>query len=361
MKRRRRAKMGGGPIYFLKEGIKNIFLNGFMSFAAVSIITICLLVVGCFTLTAYNAKIQIQKEVEKSEVQIFIEEEYLMYTILDYVEVLGTVEDEESEDAEETDSLESATQEDVEIAESMNSEQIAFVNSFLNSEKSSEDYIDIELQILKISDVSDVTFVSKEEALANYKETLGEEGFILEGFEDDNPLRDGYTVHLGSIAFVDDVTDALNEIEGISYVSSRNETYQALFNIEKGFNVVAAVSLAAFGCISIFIISNTVKLAMFARREEISIMKMIGAKDAFIKWPFIIEGLVLGLVAAGAAFGITWLLYIETIEFASDFIGFVDIVQFELILEYVLYSYLGVGSVIGIFGSLFTIRKFLNV
>lgn len=382
MKRRIRAKTGGNPWYFLKEGVLNIFLNGFMSFAAISIIMVCLLVVGCFVLTAYNAQIQIATEVEKSEIMIFIEDDFLLATIQDELDNLKTTssvvldeEDENSDDDENSDEDETSDEEDEDLEEyeieedtlslteedALNLAQMAYISAFMNEPKDQLTYIEIESRILQVIDVASVTYVSKEEALQAYKEQLGDVSFIVEGFENDNPLRDGFIVHLNSLQFVDEVTLGLNLIEGVAEVSSRNETYKALYNIEKGFNIMSVIFLLAFGAISIFIISNTVKLALFARKEEIAIMKMIGAKNAFIKWPFIIEGLLLGVIASLVAFGFTWYLYVEAITFASEFIGFVSIIPFEVVRMRVFYSYLAIGSIIGTFGSLFTIRKFLDV
>ena len=302
MKKKNKAKTGGGLVFFFKEGMSNIRVNGFMSFAAISIITICILIVGSFSLTSLNVKKEIAKQVDQSEIMVFIDKEF-----------------------------------------------------------ESEDYSNVEHKMLQIKDVKSVTFISKEQGFEEYKNELGDDAFILDIFENDNPVNDGYIINLETLDYVDTVTEELNKIEEIDTVSASNDTYKALNKIQKGVDVVSIVLFASFGFVSIFIISNTIKLAMFARREQIAIMKMIGATDAFIRWPFIIEGLILGVFSSLLAFGGTWILYNETIVFAQDFIGFLEVVPFDAIKLYVLGAFLAIGSIIGVSGSMLTIRKFLDV
>ena len=296
-----RAKTGGGFVFFLKEGLSNLRVNGFMSFAAISIIALCILIVGSFGLTAININKEIVSIRNDSQIMVFIHEDH--------------------------------------------------------EDKS----VEIEKEIEKITDISEIEFVSKEKALDDYKLSLGDDAIALEGLENDNPLRDGFTLHLSTLDNIDSVTDKLSSITGIDKVSSQNETFKALSSVEKGFNVVALVLLIALGSISIFIISNTVKLAMFARRSEISIMKMIGATDGFIRWPFVAEGLVLGVVGAIMAFFLQWFFYNEFAIVINQYIGFVELIEFMDIAKYTLVAFLCSGILIGVSGSTLTIRKFLDV
>lgn len=298
---RNRAKTGGSLLFFMKEGITNIFVNGFMSFAAISIIGICILIVGTCGLVTLNINQEIDAIKNESQIMIFI--------------------DNESEDA----------------------------------------YLDIYKELDAIEDISNIIFVTKEEALESYKESLGENSFALEGLENDNPLRDGYTIYLGSLDNIDQVTEQLWKIDGVANVSSENDTFKALNNIQKAFNIISLVLIVSLGGIAIFIISNTVKLAMFNRRGEISIMKMIGATDAFIRRPFIIEGMILGVLGSGLAFLAQWLVYNEFAFVINEYIGFVSVIEFISIRDYVLGVFLAIGTIIGVLGSTLTIRKFMDV
>lgn len=134
-----------------------------------------------------------------------------------------------------------------------------------------------------------------------------------------------------------------------------------LMQIQNVFNIVALAMVVGLAVISIFIISNTVKLAMFARREEISIQKIVGATNWFIRWPFVIEGMVLGLLAGGLAFLAQWGLYTELHGIVSGVIPYFQIVPFESVRWLVLGVYCGAGVLFGIGGSVTSIRKFMNV
>lgn len=296
-----RPRTGGSLLFFIKEGLNNIFVNGFMSFAAISIISICILIVGTSGLVTVNINNEINAMKDESQVMIFIDKD---------MEHL---------------------------------------------------YLQIYNELETIQDISSIVYVTKEEALESYKERLGENSVALEGLEKDNPLRDGYTLYLGSLDNVDYVTQRLEEIEGIANVSSENDTFKALNNIQKAFNVISVVLIISLGAIAIFIISNTVKLAMFNRRGEIAIMKMIGATDGFIRRPFVIEGMILGLLGAFMAFFGQWFVYSKFDSVVNEYIGFVSIIGFEQISQQVFSVFLIAGVVIGISGSTLTIRKFMDV
>lgn len=300
-KKIKRARTGGGPIFFFKEGFKNILVNGFMSFAATSVIAICIIIIGCMALATLNVREEIKKEVDDSQILIFIESTF------------------------------------------------------------EEDYEIIEKQIKNINTITNFEYTSKEEALENYKLQLGDEAVALEGLENDNPLRDGYIIYLDNLDEINNVTESLSNIDGIANVSSKNDTLTALNNVQKGFDLASIILFLIFMGLSIFIISNTVKLALYARQDEIAIMKMIGATDAFVRWPFIFEGLILGIVASLVAYCGIFAIYHEFITFAGEFIGFFDIISFDSVSRYVLIGCLSIGSVIGVSGSIFTIRKFLKV
>ncbi len=302
---RTRAKIGGNPFYFAKEGFKNIIANGFMSFAALSIIALCILIVGCFGLISLNIEHTIQTIKDESQVRVFIEEDYTL---------------------------------------------------------ENEDYFALEEELTAISGVSHLEYLSKEQSIEDFRETLGTNDYMLEGFEGaENPLRDGYIVFIEQIEDIDNITNELAEIKGIGHVQSDNEVLTGLSDLESGMRIISMALMIALGFVGIFIISNTVKLAMYSRREEIAIMKMIGAKNAFIVWPFIFEGMILGLIGSIIAFGVQWLIYLEFINISATYLGFVEIISFESILYYVLGAFLIVGTLMGILGSTLTIRKFLNV
>lgn len=153
----------------------------------------------------------------------------------------------------------------------------------------------------------------------------------------------------------------LQQIPGVGDTNSKKEFSDKLIQIRKVVNAICYTLVAMLGAVSIFIISNTVKLAMFARREEIGIMRMVGATNHFIRTPFIVEGLVLGEVAAGLAYGLEFLVYDYIAEHLVNATGLMEMVQFADFAWPLLAIMLAAGLVLGVGGSVLTIRKFLKV
>jgi cell division transport system permease protein len=289
--------------YFIKEGFGNIFLHGFMSFAAVSIIAACLLITSCVTLIAVNIDIKIKDLQAESEIVVFIDE---------------------------------------------------------NVPRSAAQAL--ESRLLEIDNIHSAEFLTKEEELDQYREQLDENASLLDGFDDtNNPLRDSYHIRLKNIEQMESTVDEIRQIQEIKNIRVDEDTVSMLVKIRKVFEIVSLVLVAALGGISLFIISNTVKLALFARREEIAIMKMVGATNWFIRWPFIIEGFVIGVMGSIIAFFAQWGIYYKLSDVVSTTIGVFSLVEFRTILTPVLGIIVLAGALIGVLGSALTIRKFLDV
>ena len=150
-------------------------------------------------------------------------------------------------------------------------------------------------------------------------------------------------------------------MEGIGNAVANEEVVARLIQIQRMFHAISVTLIVALGLISIFIIANTVKLAMLARRREISIQKMVGATNWFIRWPFVIEGLVLGLVAGGIAFGLEWALYDQLSDFILGNLPQFTMARFQELMFYVMGVFGGAGVIVGVCGSSLTIRRFMDV
>ena len=150
----------------------------------------------------------------------------------------------------------------------------------------------------KIDGINKVTYVSKEDALNQVKEKLKNKQNLLAGWDEDNPFRASYYVTLTDLSQNNAVQEQINKIENVAEISSKNDTINGLISVANVVRVISITILTMLVIISIFIISNTIKLAVHARRKEISIMKYVGATDGFIRWPFIVEGIIIGLLAA---------------------------------------------------------------
>ncbi len=288
--------------YYIKEGVSSIFTRGFMSFASVCITVACLIVMGSFSLVALNVNEIIRDFEEENIVLAFVDETY-------------------------TD------------------EQAAAV----------------ETKILNVAHVVDVKFISKEDAYSSFTSKYEDSSLFAD--LDATVLRDRYAVYLDDVEFTADVQHALKNIEGIANVSAN-------LDIAEGFitarNIVGAVSLvlvAILVVVSLFIMSNTVKLTTFDRREEIAIMKMVGATNSFIRWPFVFQGFILGMLGSLIAFVAQWGVYelVSDLIAANNTIAFISVVPFAAVSIPLLVIFLIIGFAVGVGGSALAIKNYLKV
>jgi cell division transport system permease protein len=289
--------------YYISEGFHSIFTHGFMSFAAVCMIVACLIIMGSFTLLAVN---------------------------LD--NMLGDLENE--------------------------NEMLVYVDDSLNEEQARA----LQPKLAQVDNVSQLTFVTREAALEDFRSKRESNADLLDDLPDDT-LRDRYRVHVVDIERMAQTKEALEDVEGVAWV-------RAAIEIADGFvlvrNIATGVALALVGVllvVSLFIIANTIKLATFYRREEIAIMKMCGATDGFIEWPFVVEGMILGLTGAFIAFFVQWGLYqlVAKLAVQGNGLSLVTMISYTSMSTTILAVFCGVGAVIGVGGSLLAIRKFLQV
>ena len=219
-------------------------------------------------------------------------------------------------------------------------------------------------QIQAIDGVNKVTFVSKEDALNQTKEKLKDKQALIAGWDESNPFKASYLVTLTDLKLSSQVQDEIKKIDNIDSIQSRDETINGLVAIANGVRIVSAVILTLLVLISIFIIGNTIKLTVHARRKEISIMKYVGGTDSFIRWPFVIEGIIIGIVAALLSMLVLGIAYSLITNAAANSIistmgikllSFTDMTTLLVIV----YMVLGIG--IGALGSSISMRKYLQV
>lgn len=288
--------------YYCSEGIHSIFTHGFMSFAAVCMIVACLLIMGSFSLVAVN---------------------------LD--NMLGDLEAE--------------------------NEFLAYIDETYTEDQAKA----IQPQIEAIPNVAEVTFVSRDEALEDFK--AGRQDNPLLNDLDGEVLRDRYRIHVDDIEQLKQTVDQVEQVEGIALTNAAYEIAQGFVTVRNIAAGVAIVLVSILAVVSLFIIANTTKLAFFYRREEIAIMKMCGATNAFIRWPFIVQGMILGLAGAIVAFFLQWGVYelVGKAVIQSNGMSLVTILPFTSLIINILPVFCGAGLLIGVVGSVLAIRKFLQV
>lgn len=287
--------------YLIAQGVKNIFTHGFMSFASITIIIACLLIMGSFSMLTLN----IDKNIDRLQNQ---------------------------------------------------NEVIAYVDETLSEDEARA----IEPKIAALDNVASVTFVTREQAMQTF--TAEYDSDLFDNI-DASVFRHRYVVTLNDLSLMKDMQAALKNIDGIADVTAHLDYAENFITFRNIVSVVSVVLIVILIAVSLFIMTNTIKLATFGRREEIAIMKMVGATNGFIRWPFVYEGFMIGLLSAVLGFGLQWLLYESVAKSLamSDRLQLLTIVDFTLIWRPVAAIFAAAGILIGVGGSLTAIRKFLHV
>ena len=289
-------------LYLIREGFRSIKTHGFMSFASVTIITACLIIMGSISLLTLNIDKLIADLEQQNEIVAFVDE---------------NIADEEAARA-------------------------------------------LESSILAAGNIESAEFVSRENAMNNFMSKYDDR--LMEGI-DATVFRHRFVLHLTDISQMAETKQALEQIPGIVKVNAQIEYADRFVRVRNIVSVISLILTAVLTFVSFFIMSNTIKLTTYGRREEIAIMKMVGATNAFIRTPFVIEGLVLGLLGGLFGFLATWLLYTLLNGSLMDTLtgSFVSLVPFKSIMWPLLAAYLGIGVLIGVFGGLNAIRNYLKV
>lgn len=286
--------------YFVHEGFSNMFSHGFMSFAAIGITVACLLIMGTFTLVAVNANGLLQDLERENEMLAFVEEDF-------------------------------------------------------------ENGQGLQAKLEAISNVESVTFISRQQAMENFLEDYPDE----EMFQDLDPniLRDRFSIRITDLEQISKTKVAVEAVSGIAYVNASEAIAGGFITLRNVATVVCVALIAILFVVSVFIISNTIRLTTFDRREEIAIMRMVGATNGFIRWPFVYEGFLLGFLGASIAFLMQWGLYEAVAQGVSnnDALQLFDVIPFRELWVPVAASFAGAGIFIGVGGSLSAIRKYLQV
>ena len=288
--------------YLLKEGVRGIFLHGFMSFAAVCVTVACLIIIGSFSMLLYNLNIMVAEVEQDAEILVYIDENYT--------------------EAE---------------AKSVGS------------------------KINMIENVHQATFVSRQQALEEFVAKQGNEA-AFQGIQAD-VLRDRFIVTLEDNNRMKETVPMIEAVSGVDEVNAPYRVAEAFATVQHILRIVSAAVIILLLVVSLLIISNTVKLAMFDRRDEIAIMKMVGATNAFIRFPFVVEGFLLGMFGAAMAFFLEWGLYNALVSWIGkvDALNLLQFVPFAELLWPMMGTFGAAGLFLGIFGSFTSIRRFLDV
>ena len=236
---------------------------------------------------------------------------------------------------------------------------------FLENDLNSDKILEINDRLSVMEHVESVKYTSPEDALSDLKESWDAEE-ILSGFdESNNPLSSSFDVALDDIQYQSEVVSQIEQIEGVRNIRSSESETEFLVKISNFLSIFGSTLIIVLAAISVVIITNTIKISVFTRRTEISIMKYVGATDWFIRWPFVIEGIIIGIVGAAIPMVIAWPLYNKVVEIIYAQIPMINnLITFRFgidIFTRLLPISLVFGSLLGVIGSTISLRKHLNV
>ena len=288
--------------YLFKEGIRNMFTHGFMSFAAICVTVACLVIIGSFSSILYNLSRMVNTLERQNQITAFIDYSY--------------------------------------------DEQTAKT---------------VETAIRRLDNIREANFESREEAGRRFIEQQGG-GAAYEGI-DESTFGHRVIITLEDNSKMAETKALIEQIHGVDHVNAREDIAEGFTTIQRVLNIASAAIIVILLVVSLFMISNTIKLAMYDRRDEIGIMKMVGATNRFIRFPYVVEGFLIGVIAAAAAFFIDWGIYnLITKQIQNvDALKLFEIVPFSKLLLPMIATFGAAGLFVGVFGSVMSIRKFLEV
>ena len=294
--------------YLIKEGFRNLRQNRAISVAAIGVLVACLLLVGASLLFSMNINSLVGYFESQNEIVIFLDD-------------------------------------------SVSGSRLTKLDDELRA----------------VGNISSATFVSREEGLETWMKELGDDGTLLEWLVEDNPLQYSYRVVITDLSKMDETVDEIKAIRGVESVSASSEVAHAVTGLKQAVSLSSLAVIGILAAVSLCIVANTIRITVFNRRKEISIMKYVGATDTFIRLPFLSEGVLLGFLSATIAFFLLWggyeaLLYWlndSALEWATLITG--QLIPFKQVALRVYLCFLATGMAIGGVGSSFFVGKYLKV
>ena len=289
--------------YFIVDALKSIKRNITVSFAAMLTVLVTFFVLGTFTLVGLNFNKTIEDVADKIEIKVYLQDD------------------------------------------------IKLVNQR-----------EVEIKLAEQEGVKAVTYESKDEAFTKLKKDLEGNSGMLEGYSlENNPLASSYIVTLEDASYAGDVSKAVEDMTGVESITNQQELIEKISNVVDFVQILGVVLFFVFIGVSIFLIMNTIKLAVYSRRREVGIMKFVGATDWFIRWPFVIEGMIIGAVGSLLATVILYFIYRGIFGFIASNLLIANLVPVSFVLTTLLGGFLLGGIVVGAIGSIAALRKFLVV
>lgn len=297
--------------YLIGEGVKNVWANRLMSLASVGVLVACMLITGVAVVLSLNIDVALGDLEKQNVVMVY------------FADANNPSED----------------------------------GSYLSDEQAQE----LAAQMGKMDNIASVEFISRDQGLEGLLSGMTDESdSLFEYLDGENPLPNGVRVQFDDLTKFDQTVEAIEQLDGVNTVRHQRELAEKIIGIRRAVNVASVGIVALLLVIAVVIVCNTIRITMYNRKLEISIMKAVGATDSFIRFPFMVEGVVLGIVAAVFTTGLLYAVYrIAITEFQASIVGFNSIPFKELALP-LLGAFALIGVVVGLLASRFTIAKYLR-
>ena len=235
------------------------------------------------------------------------------------------------------------------------------ISVYLKDDLSQEEIDETKETLSKIEGLQDIKFTTREEAMENFKERLGDQQFLLDALDDTNPLPDSFSLTVTSPQQVKTIADTVVALDSVESASNSQDIINHLFNLTHLIRLIGVALIILLTGAAIFIISNTIRLTVFARRKEIAIMKYVGATDWFIRWPFLLEGICLGFIGGGLATIFLYIVYNQVTQEIYEAMAFFPLIPQHPFIDYISLAILVAGIIIGALGSTISLKRFLKV
>ena len=294
--------------YLVKQGFKNLWNNRLMSLASVGVLVSCMLLIGAAALLSLNVSSIVDAVEDQSEAIVYLEED-----------------------------LDSTAIEEVRAG------------------------------IIATGKVSTIEFISKEDALFSMMESMGDDGMLFDAYQKDNNLPDSFRITFTDVSDLENTVMHLESLLGVDSVSALTEVAEVITGVKNMAYIGGTIIIGLLIAVSLMIIGNTIKITVFSRKREINIMKYVGATNGFIRLPFVVEGISLGVFSGALSYGIIYFAYDYLVKWVSSqtatWFGQIisELVPFSEISQYLLIGFIGGGAFIGIFGCVAFIGKHLKV
>lgn len=351
----------GSVKYLVGEGVKNTWVNRLMSLASVGVLVACMVIIGLAILISENVNKAVGNLEQQNVVMAYMKDySWALYGDKDVSS------DKSSNSSSAAASSDSTTSSAASGTESTSGDEKADENGvkqsdyIVHSEEEAKALCD---EIAKLDNVASVTYVSPEEGLDSVKKSMleGQESYF--SFLDEkngNPMSGAAKIQMKDMSRFDETVEQIKKFDGISDIQSQSDLAEKITAIKKGIGIAGFWIIAILMVIALVIVSNTIRVTMYNRKLEISIMKAVGATDSFVRIPFVVEGMLIGVVSALIAEGLLYFCYRVATETIIGTLGTSDIVHYSDVAGWLLLVFIGIGIFAGVLGSVIMISKYLR-